>query len=544
MGSFAQLWDLLRQALGLVLPLFARSQDYRGLAPAVRWVVHAVLVVLVLAALGAVNVWGRLDGVLGRGAPAWLKQTWLPCLFLLVYALSWLGWCLWRLAWPEQEASDFPDIDGAWDEALATLYHAGIDPTAVPLFLLLGRPAAGEATLFGASQLQFTVPGAPDHPEAPLHVYACPEGIFVTCPGASLLGRQADLFAAAPDEDGRRGETVSDTLDDADDRYKTVDVSESLKEVQAILRRARDQGRGLTEEERHQVRRLRGLNAAAGASSAGPRTPLLNDPAEIELFAARFKYLCGLLVRDRRPYCPVNGILMLLPLAAADGEDVAEHVAALCQLDLAAGREVLQLHCPVFGLLCDLEAAPGFVAFLERFPAEQRQRRLGQRFPLVPDLPAEEVPPVLERLVRWVCQDLFAIWVYRLFRAETPEQPDAAAAVHGNALLYQLLRHMHALDRPLAGIVARGLGVPHHGLSLFGGCYMAGTGAGPGQQGFVAGVFRRLIESQNYVSWTEEGLAEEADYERWTRRGYLALGMLALAVAAVLGLLYYLPPGR
>jgi hypothetical protein len=158
----------------------------------------------------------------------------------------------------------------------------------------------------------------------------------------------------------------------------------------------------------------------------------------------------------------------------------------------------------------------------------------------VSDVPDEELPPTLERLARWVCQDLVAVWVYRLFRVETPEKPEMAKAVGGNVLLYHFLRQMQDKDRPLARILTRGVAAPHHGLALFGGCYLAGTGDSPEKQGFIAGVFRRLIESQNYVSWTPEGLAEEADYERWTRRGYFGLGLLALAVAALVGYLCYL----
>jgi hypothetical protein len=542
MSFLTRLWDLLRQGLGLVLPLFSRARDYRGLGHGVRWALHVLLVVVLLIALWAVNYYGRLDAVLGR-APNELKQVWLPCLFLLVYALSWLGWWLWKLLWPEKEASDFPDIDDAWDEAVAALHQAGIDLTEAPLFLVLGRPAGGEAALFSAAQLQLNLPGVPRYPDAPARVYASPEGIFVTCPSASLLGRQASLFAAGGPGDDGVAAGGTEPAGKTQDPWATMQATGTLKEIQVILRRAREQGRELSEDERRQVRQLGGADAVQSAARAGRRVTLLKNPADVELFTTRFKHLCSLIVRDRRPYCPVNGILVLVPLAATEGEDVANQVANLCQQDLAAGREVLQLHCPVFGLLCDLETAPGFVQFLERFPEEQRQRRVGQRFPLVPDLPAEELPPILERLVQWICHDLFAIWAYRLFRAETPEKRDMAEAVRGNVQLYQLLRHMHTVDRPLARIVTRGLAVPHHSLILFGGCYIGGTGLDPVEQGFVAGVFRRLIEAQNYVSWTEEGLAEEADYERWTGRGYVALVVLVLVVVAVLGVLYFYPPG-
>jgi hypothetical protein len=535
MSFLTRLWDLLRQGVGLVLPLFSRARDYRGLGLGLRWALHVLLVLLILVALWAVNYFGRLDAFLGR-APEGLKQVWLPCLFLLVYALSWLGWWLWKLLWPEKEASDFPDIDDAWDEAVVSLRQAGIDLTEAPLFLVLGRPAGGEAGLFHAARLQLTVSGVPRSPDAPLHVYASREGIFVTCAGASLLGRQAALFAGGAGDNGAPADGGAAAPGKAVDPFATMRATGTAKEIQQILRRAGAEGRDLTEDEKRRVRQLQGTGAAKAGARGG--AALLKSPADVDRYAARFKHLCSLIVRDRRPYCPANGILVLLPLAATAGDEVVNQVTNLCRQDLAAGRDVLQLHCPVFALLCDLETGPGFVQFLDRFPEEQRLRRVGQRFPLVPDVPAEEVRPMLERVVGWVCHELFATWVDGLFRAETPEKQDMAEAVRGNVQLYQMLRHMHTVEQPLARLVTRGVGVPLDGLILFGGCYVAGTGADPAEQGFVAGVFRRLIDSQNYVSWTNQGLAEEADYVRWTRRGYVAMGVLAAAVV-VAGVVIY-----
>lgn len=537
MKFLASLWGLVRQGVGLVLPVFARARDFPGLGRGLRWALHVLLLAAILVGLAWVNYHFALYRIL-RGAPQTLENLWLPCLFLLVYALSWLGWWLWKLLWPEQDVSDFPDIDEAWDEAVAALHQAGIDLTEAPLFLVLGRPLGGEAALFSAAQLKLTVTGVPRQPDAPLHVFASRDGIYVTCAGASLLGRQAALFAEGDTGSAEMASSSEPSGEDQGGLDKTMRPTGNLVEIQAILRRAKAEGRDLSDEERRQVRLLGGADAGPAAGRAARRKPLLKNAADVELYTARYRHLCRLIGRDRRPYCPVNGVMVLLPLAATEGEDVANQVAGLVQQDLEAGRAVLQLHCPVFALLCDLEAAPGFVQFLERFPEEQRHRRVGQRFPLVPDLPAEEVPPVLERLVRWVCHDLFAIWAYRLFRVETPEKRDMAEAVRGNVRLYDLLRHMHGVDRPLARLVTRGLAVPHDGLIMLGGCYIAGTGLEPVQQGFIAGVFRRLIEAQNYVSWTDEGLAEEADYDRWTQRGYIALAVLVVLVITVVAFLF------
>ncbi len=84
-------------------------------------------------------------------------------------------------------------------------------------------------------------------------------------------------------------------------------------------------------------------------------------------FTSRFRYLCQLLTKSRRPYCPINGLLVLVPLAAALNADEAGQVAELAGADLRALHQELQIDCPVFAFVCDLEKAPGFREFIERF---------------------------------------------------------------------------------------------------------------------------------------------------------------------------------
>src|SRR5262249_50666233 len=156
---------------------------------------------------------------------------------------------------------------------------------------------------------------------------------------------------------------------------------------------------------------------------------LLKSPEQIALYTARLKHLCGLIVRDRRPYCPINGLLVLIPLAAADSEESATQTSVLCQQDLATLRQVLQLHSPTFAVVCDLEKAPGFPEFLQQFPEEQRKQRLGQRFPLMPDLDPKDLPAALEEVVRSVCHNTFTNWVYKLFHTETAEHADATEVI-------------------------------------------------------------------------------------------------------------------
>src|SRR5439155_24859794 len=100
----------------------------------------------------------------------------------------------------------FREIDGAWDVAVRALAQAGIRPGDLPMFLVLGRPAGPEENLFHAAQLPLVVKQTPGDARAPLHVYATREAIYVTCAGASLLGKHAaNVALEGIDEQGGPG---------------------------------------------------------------------------------------------------------------------------------------------------------------------------------------------------------------------------------------------------------------------------------------------------------------------------------------------------
>src|SRR5262249_28902346 len=151
-----------------------------------------------------------------------------------------------------------------------------------------------------------------------------------------------------------------------------------------------------------------------GASQPWPRTD-----TEAKEASARLRYLCRLIARDRQPYCPVNGILLLVPFAGTASEEQAQRTGGVCQTDLLTARRAWRVQCPVFPLVCDLETVPGFREFVGRIPPTLRRNRLGQRFPLVPDLPeALAVQESVGRSVQALCQSLVPIWVFKLFRVE------------------------------------------------------------------------------------------------------------------------------
>jgi len=501
MGFLQWLWNGIKALPGLLLPLFASPGERPHMRPWLRWTLHGVMLVSVLALLAYLNYVFDLEMVL-QTPWSFLRKAWLPLLFFLIYLLAWLGWWLWQLLQPDQTASLFPDIDAAWKEALASLDRAGIDLTEAPLFLVLGKPAGTEESLFAAAQLPLQVRHEPRAAEAPIHIYASRQGIFVTCPGASLLGRQSSLFAGTS-EDG--GERVTEAEAGTAGKASLAGVSGAL----------------------------RGEDMGVGKGTLGTMPPLrqlLRNSDEEEMLTARLQYLCGLIATRRRPFCPVNGMLVLLPWASMNGDAETKQTARLCQRELETVQETLQVQCPLVAVVCDLEQVAGFREAVARLPEKQRHLRLGLHFPLLPDLEAARVPRMIEGAVAWICETQYPTLVYNLLRL-APEGVDRSEILQGNIRLYQAMADLRERRGRLASLLTRGLSRPS---LLLGGCFLASTGPDPArEQAFATGVFPLLIQYQNYVSWTAEPLAEEATYRRWTVAGYAGLGALSLLLAAM-----------
>ncbi len=536
-GILTWMLDKIRGAIGLLLPIAGKAAGAPGLGKGLRWAIHVIVVVAVLVGLHFLNQWlGLYNGLWGQADL--LRFNWLPLLFVISYVLCWLGWWLWTLLVTEDEHTEFPDITEAWDEARETLAKAGFDLREMPLFLVVGRDESGLEPLFQASKLQLQVKQVPPRADAPLHVYASPEAVFVTCEGASLLGRQGSfLIGASTGASANPGAAIFDEDDPLNKTNAPINAGGAVSELMAIRDRALKQGRALSAEEQRKMRSLLRKDQLQ-------QSPIRN-PEEVATQGARFEHLCRLIVRDRAPYVPINGVLVLLPLAATDSDQDALDTGATCQQDLEVIHRVLQVHTPTLALVCDLETAPGFGEFIERFQDKQRHQRVGHRSPMIPDLDTwagkgdgehKARAAMLDGLAQWVCSSVVAGWVSKHFRMEAVGRDDVTTVTQANAQLFLFMNEMRERRRRLGRLLARGFVLENNVPLWFGGVYVAGTGPDPeNQQGFVAGVFRRLIEEEKkgLVSWSSNALDDEAGYQRWVSLGQVALGVFVAAVVVV-----------
>lgn len=526
--GFKWVWEGITQAAGLIF----NPAKVVGLAIRFRWVIHFTVQILILVGLGFINY--RLDVIRYLESPSFvMRALWLPLLYLVVYLLAWTVWWLRLVLTAEEEISEYFDIDLAWNEAVQAVAQAGIDLKQVPIFLVLGKSGTDEAEMFTGAQLTFTVEQVPRQP-APLHVYASEQALFVTCTGASLLGQQAQQLTAV--------EEPAAAKEEADDKAPVAAVA--APPATPVAGREKDT---LPIKAEPAAAAPPGQEAAAGpateiekketpAVKPLPAVPLIKSRPEMERLSARLKHLCWLILQQRKPYCPINGILLVLPFAATDNETRANQTGLVCRQDLLAIQEVMQVRCPVFALVADMEATPGFRDLIARFPAAHRQRRLGQAFPYIEEGGGNG--DILDQGVDWICLELFPPLIYRMMRLGRAAADKRMTGLRGNVRLYNLMCEMRARRKYLSRLLALAVTLPQQPPVLFGGCYFAGTGRDPArEQAFIPAVFHRLLESQSYVAWTKNAVDEERRYRRLTVAGFAGVGVLA---ATFLGCVVFL----
>jgi len=522
MGFFAWIWDWITWLFAALIPF----KPGRGLSPAVRWFLWILLDLTFLGVLFLINYFADFGQAVDRiprlvnipGVREVLRQIWLPILGQLIVFMGIALYWFYLVWFAEMEDSPFPDIEAAWQEAMRSLEHAGIALPKVPLFLVLGRPESPEEHLFEASGMKLVFPQTPANPFAPVHVFADRNAVFVTCRGASVLGRLAEILALENMPEGAS----------ALDQESTEELDKTMRpgsKEQVVIEMLRAPAGQATPPRRRALRRAV-LGKPLGSD-------FLSDPKEVGKFKARLAYLCRLIVRDRQPHCPANGILLLVPLGGTDTSGEAQFTAQAAQEDLSVARQEMKLDCPVVTLLVDMEHLPGFADFLQRQPSKELGNRHGNGFPMATRLSREELVDQVRMSLAWVCTTYIQDSVYRLFQGETPANKDPGPLFPGNARMVLLLDEMNERAEALSWIISRAIAPEEDAMFRYSGCYLAATGP-KGSQGFIAGVFQKMVKEQSAVGWTDAALHEDAQFHTWAKC-YLVLAIvLALAWCALL----------
>jgi len=546
------IFDRIRLGFGMLLPIFADARDTRNWPRWLRWGLHLLLLGIVLYGLywlqGSETQVGRwLREHLARRAPESVKDVWLCLVFLVLYALCWVGVGLYRLFAADEESSEFPDLERSWKQALADLERVGIrldDANAAPpVFLVLGRPVGGMDSLFRASGWNFQY-RFPSTPGSRLLVYACfePYAVFVSVPeatGWTYLCNSVNgdtQFSPAANSAEANDPTKTLSFDASTEGGGGFGLSASEMHEFKTLQRIQSQT-GLTDVQQDRLEVLGSKIHRGSISSKAQAFSIRNEV--LRTGERELKFLCNMIKRDRWPLCPINGMLVLVPWATGESEAVAQVVARELANNLTVARNAMQLHYPTIGAICDLELARGFGQFRSGFSPEQLKQRIGQRIPLVPvrSENAPETATLIRWGIHWIAHAIVPVWVLGALRFDS--QANRQEGHHPNRDLYLLLREVQRRVPRFAAVLSRvpiGKGEIEgpedlEALPLFGGCYLTGTGDKPNRQAFVTGVFQRLVDDQAAVAWTRQAYEDDRRAWRMTQFGYAGIAVVAAVVA-------------
>ena len=411
-----------------------------------------------------------------------------------------------------RDLSEFEDIDSAWEAGLESLAREGFDVQWLPVFLVNGATPEQQKSLFESARLQWKVNcGGDDARSSALSFHACDEALFICLNDVGAMSRQLKKPALARGGGGAAAVSPSGAVAQATLRpgqiQAAVEQTRRPDQLQAAIGKTLAPGAvaaavgGATvsvPQARFGGTLLPGEIAAAGAAAAPPAArPAMLDKLsqdELQLNRRRLEYLCQRLVTERGSYCPLNGLLQVIPLRWSQSA-AHEPLFAAAGHDLQTLHDGLHLQFPVVCLHAGLEDMTGLPQFIERgkeLDARFRDSRAGSRFPA--GLPIDEKSSgwVIEKGLQW-----FRDWVYAEF-AKNLASPQ-------NRQLYQFLCALSIRRDRLARELRTIAGELRLQLPVrLTGCYFTATGAEPTRQAFVHGVMQRLMSEQNDVAWMPE----------------------------------------
>ncbi len=514
----------------LPMSMISAPRRLMGMSLPARVAWATAIMLLICAVVAFVAVWITQ----GAAEPWHYMLHWrTPVILLLLIAIPPIVYFAVR-SWLEGEVSPFPDIEQAWNAGLAALVENGLDPTDLPVFLVLGESDDRHIkALFAAAGLEFAVQHVPAG-RAPLRWYAGEDGIFLVCPDASHLSRLSSLSSERPTDTSAAAADIRGTAQSPDSLRGTLDPGGVRGEVgfrptDSVV--PSDVAAGPSVRGTLVPGAMEGVGAPGTSQPSAPSAGGGLSRRDAEEQIARLRYVCRLLSRLRQPLCPLNGILTVLPFRAVNDVMLAKDIPSAVQADLTAVRQVARVRCPVTALVTGMESERGFGELVRRVGAARaKSNRFGKGYDVWNPPTAENI----DAFSSHAC-GAFEDWVYSLFR-ETD-----GLSKPGNAKLYTLLCKIRSeLRGRLRQILLHGYSFDpedprDQDALLFSGCYFAATGETEDRQAFVRNVFEKIVDLEAELEWTEEALDEDDRYHAAARfvmglSSLLVIGLIALFV--------------
>lgn len=512
----------------LALPMWVVSTPRRvmGLSLPARAALFVAIVLFCLVLTVVISVALNPDGI--AELLAYVKRP----LFYVALGLSIVIPIIvyyWLRLWLEGDVSRFPDIDEAWKAGLAALQEQSIDIGSTPLFIVLGLGDEKNCkSVFAAAGLNWLVRDVPTG-RPPLCWYADENGVYLACLDSSRLSKLHTIGAVVGKPSAGQPD-IRSTLQPSADIRGTMVAGGSIRDSPAPLANEDD-----APDTRALLRGTLVPGAAAEAGGASGPAPssgssmLSRQDAENQ--TERLEYVCELLSRARAPVCPLNGLLVTIPLRSVQNVMIAKDIPGAARSDLDTIRDVTKLRAPVTVMVSGMEAESGFCELVRRVgTTKAKANRFGKGFN-VWNPPTEEN---MDAFSSHAC-GAFEDWVYSLFRERDGLNKP------GNAKLYTLLCRIRSQLR------ARLRSVLLHGFSfsrddkkkediplLFNGVYFTATGDTPDRQAFVKNVFEKMIDLQEELEWMPEAVRQDDRYHQLAQIGMFVDAVLLLGIVGML----------
>lgn len=494
------------------------------------------------------------------------------------------------------------DITHAWQAAQAQILAAGIELHRAPLFLTLGQPAGGIEEFCSLLPLEspFPLPSASD--DAPLQVYGNQEGLFVCCKQTSVLGDYLNRLATAADDFPEPASSARLQIATGDSPATTAASTErnSGGAFGGILQtgsRADSCNHGPAREPQFsplaegpsgttatltgplvagpivatrrvpcpsasetvrsiefQLDELERQLALADAVLQPQPSAAAQDRPTAEVAGARFAQLCRLISAAREPYCPLNGVVILVPLEILDCDETAEQGGSCIQRDLQTVMRTLETEVSVQVVVCGLAACEGGDELLDRLSQDQLYGTFGFALPTPLGGNREAARRSIERASEWLCEGLFPALAYRVLRRDADDERSDRADLEGNRRLHALIGSLRGRRQRLSRLLVGSLSATS-GQWRIRGCFFAPTAnksatgtppanplpanplsasSLPARQAFTAGILGQIHGIQNEVRWLESRRRRDATAMAVALAGYVLIAATTLVSAALL----------
>lgn len=433
-------------------------------------------------------------------------------------------------AWLADDAED-RSLGNAWVRGLRELRYHGLPIEALPIHLILGAGShEDEERLIRASgEYRFVLPtGA-----GGLTFCANANRVCLSAGdiGLTALARNAltdRIRNWSPDQEPHRTEQFCLSSDDFEEPVADP-LSQTLEAV-GWEHDYEDSDDELIRDGWHTTGSNCAVMAPVATRTTSKPLALIRNPLEAETtplwsFAEasaagqKLWQLANRIRATRRPLCPINRTIIVVPVAVLLGqpERIPELQLAI-RRDLEILQQTLEINAPVTVLITGLESHPGFVEFMRRVGPQVLQRQtLGQAV----DIGSSATRAQMEALAVNACGQVEDCLYAMLQKEATLSSP-------GNTVLYRLVCDLRtgirqALSELLIGAFATE-GTGQH----IAGCYFCASGDQPQQRGFVEAVWQLQDRGQEELDWFPQALQRESFHRGLSRAGWVMSAGLML----------------